>query len=378
MISGQEIRGLIDYSEKSGSSVLSVYLNVDQSQAVNLNRGFEAAFKHLLRNLEEKLENKEQIKELRASCEWVLKDVAQYTPHGRSLVIFATPQGVLKRHELKVTVENHARWSARPYVRPLLDAFHEFRRYGVVLTDKSHARLFTVFLDQIAEHVDALATEEVKHIKSPGNDHMRSQMNVQRKAEIHVKHHLKNVAELLGRVAEEEQFDRLILAGPVAATSELQTLLPPPLRRLVVGTLHISMDAGVNEILEGIHKIQHDTQSVEEEALVGELITAAAKNNQAVTGLDSTLKTVHEGRVWRIVYANGYAPLGGECSRCGYLFADSVPSCLYCQGSVQPVRDVVARAVSRVLNSGGKVERVRDNAARMLAQAGGVGAFLRF
>jgi len=277
-----------------------------------------------------------------------------------------------------VAVENHARWSARPYVRPLLDAFHEFSRYGVVLTDKSHARLFTAFLDQIEEHVDALATEDVKHIKSPGTDHMRSQMQVQRKADGHVKHHLKNVAELLGRVAEENQFDRLILAGPVAATSELQGLLPPQLRKLVVGTLHFSMEAGVNEILEGIHRIQHETQTAEEESLVGELITAAAKKNQAVTGLDSTLKTVHEGRVWRIVYANGYAPHGGECSRCGYLFADGVSSCLYCEGSVEPVKDVVARAVSRVLNSGGKVERVRDNAARMLTEAGGVGAFLRF
>ncbi len=37
-------------------------------------------------------------------------------------------------------------------------------------------------------------------------------MQVQRKADGHVRHHLKNVAELLGRVAEYHQFERLVLA----------------------------------------------------------------------------------------------------------------------------------------------------------------------
>jgi peptide chain release factor subunit 1 len=377
MISGQDVRELIGYAAKSGG-VLSVYLNVDQSQAVNLNRGFEAALKNLLRNLEDKLEEKEQTKDFSSACERVLKAVANYSPHGRSLVAFANPERVFWQRELRIAVENHVRWSARPYARPLLEAFNEFRRQGVVLIDKSHARLFTVFLDQIEEHIDALAAEEVKHIKSPGSDHMRSQMQVQRKAEGHVRHHLKNVAELLGRIAEENQFERLILAGPVDATSELQGLLPAHLRRLVVGSLPLPMDASASEILEGVRKTQNEADRAEEEHLVGDLITAAAKNNQAVTGLDPTLRTVYEGRVWRIVYADGYAPKGCECTHCGCLFAESLEACPYCQGSVQPVRDVVARAASRVVNNGGKVEQVRDNAARLLARAGGVGAFLRF
>ena len=158
-----------------------------------------------------------------------------------------------------------------------------------MLTDKGHARLFTVFLDQIEEHVDALAIDEVKHIKSPGSDHMRSQMQVQRKADAHVRHHLKNVAELLGRVAEEHQFDRLILAGPVAATNELSGLLPHPLRRLVIGTIPLSIDASA-QILEATRKLQSGAERADEEHIVGDLITAAAKNNQAVTGPRSDLE----------------------------------------------------------------------------------------
>jgi len=45
---------------------------------------------------------------------------------------------------------------------------------------------------------------------------------------------------------------------------------------------------------------------------------------------------------------------------------------------VQPVKDVVARAVSRVINSGGQAEQVREKAAQQLHDAGGIGASLRF
>jgi peptide chain release factor subunit 1 len=378
MISAEDVRALIEHRAEAGSGLLSIYLNVDQSRAVNLNRGFEAALRNLLRKLEEKTEEIVQRKDLLSAVEHALHAVQQYGPHARSLVMFCEPGGVLWQRELTVSIESSVRWGGRPYIRPLLEAFEEFKRYAVVLTDKGQARLFTVFLDQIEEHVDALATEEVKHIKSPGSDHGRSQMQVQRKADGHVRHHLKNVAELLVQVADEHSFEHLILAGPVAATNELQGLLPTPLRRTLVGTLAVPMDANPQDILAAARQLQHRVERSEEQDIVGELITAAAKNNGAVTGLEPMLRTLHEGRVWQIVYADGYAPEGGECSKCGYLFANSLDSCLYCNGKVQKVGDVLARAVSRVIHSGGKAEQVREEAARSLQRAGGVGAFLRF
>jgi peptide chain release factor subunit 1 len=378
MISAEDVRALIEHRAKPGSGVLSVYLNVDQSRAVNLNRGFEAALRNLLRNLEDKTEDKAQLKELSLAAEQALGMVRQYGPHARSLVMFCDPGRVIWQRELTVGLESSARWGGKPYVRPLLEAFEEFKRYAIVLTDKGQARLFTVFLDQIEEHVDAFATEEVKHIKSPGSDHARSQMQVQRKADGHARLHLKNVAELLTKVAEEHRFDHLILAGPVTATKELKGLLPTPLRRMLVGSLALSMDATSQDILAAARQLQKAAERSEEQDIVGDLITAAAKNNGAVTGLEPMLRTLHEGRVWQIVYADGYAPEGGECSNCGYLFADSMNTCAYCNGTVQKVRDVVARAVSRVIHSGGKAEQVREEAARSLEKAGGVGAFLRF
>ncbi|HXK61688.1 MAG TPA: host attachment protein [Acidobacteriota bacterium] len=378
MISTEDVRDLIEHKAQEGNGVLSVYLNVDQSQAVNLNRGFETSLKHMLRRLEDSLADHDQKKSFSQACDQVLRAVSDYTPRGKTLVLFCEPKGVFRQQELKIELENSVRWSAKPYVRPLLEAFDEFGRYGLVLTDKAHSRLFTVFLDEVQEHVDALATQDVKRIKGPGSDHMRSQMQVQRKADGHARHHLKNVADLLNRVAEEHQFNRLILAGPVAATNELQGLLPANLRKLVIGTIPLALEATPSQILEATRRMLSGAERAEEDQLVQRLITAAAKNNQAVTGLDSTLRAIQEGRVWHIVYADGFTPPGGECANCGSLLAETGSACPYCEGEVTPVKDVVARAVSRVVNSGGKAEQVRAKAAEHLQGAGGVGAFLRF
>ncbi len=63
-----------------------------------------------------------------------------------------------------------ARWEDTPYIAPLLEILDEYERYGVVLADKEQARLFTVFIGEIAEHYDAFAPAPVKHFKTTGTD----------------------------------------------------------------------------------------------------------------------------------------------------------------------------------------------------------------
>src|SRR5712672_3434848 len=87
--------------------------------------------------------------------------------------------------ELAVNVHNILSWRDKPYVRPLLELIDEHERYGVVLTDREHARLFSIFLGELEEHQEVFARADVTHVKTSGTDHMRSQMNIQRKADLH-------------------------------------------------------------------------------------------------------------------------------------------------------------------------------------------------
>jgi hypothetical protein len=227
MISKAEMRTLIGRAGHPGRPVLSVYLDVDQSQESNLTRKFEVPLKNLLRAIAEGLADEFEREEFAADAERVLRFVSGYRPGARSLVILCDAlEDFFWQRELNIPLPSEARWSETFYLRPLLESLDEFERYGVILTDRAQARLFTVYMGEIEEHAETFAEGEVKVVQAAGTDHLRSQMRFQRKADHHAHRHLKRVAELMDGLVESHGFDRLVLAGPVEA--DQQTSSPAP------------------------------------------------------------------------------------------------------------------------------------------------------
>lgn len=379
MISRSDLKALTEREGHPESPVLSVYLDVNQSKASNLNRGFETALKHRLRTIEQQLETPEQKAEFKKDAQQVLDFVADYSPKGRTVVIFCDRSEDFFWHwEAHVPIGNGVHWIQRPYVRPLAEAFDEYERYGVILTDKAQARLFIVFLEQIEEHQEAFAEASVRHIKNTGSDHGWSQMNIQRKADEHARWHLKNVSDLIGDLAARYELDRLVLAGPTVVTSELFSLLPKRLRQRVVDIVALPVEAKPHEVLRETLAIEEKVERAVEVEMVEELVTASAKNERAVLGVSPTLEAVQEGRIWKLLYADGSDLHGSECRQCQVLFPEGKKRCPYCKGLLSKVEDLPERLVSMVLNTGGRAELVREQAARQLSENGGVGAFLRY
>jgi peptide subunit release factor 1 (eRF1) len=373
MISRADLDRLADHAPTPESPVLSVYLDVDQSRAVNLNREFEAALKTRLRTLEHRLVESER-DAFRADAAAVQRFVAGYRPRARTLVLFADDSaGLFWSGELRASLPTDVRWDPTPYVRPLLEVLDANERYGVVLVDKERARLFTVFLGEIEEEREALAAAEVRHKQASGTDHWRSQMHFQRQDEMHVHWHLRQVAELIEDVARVHAFDRLVLAGPVEATSELARLLPRPLGARVVGTLRLPADVPAETVLRETLEVAKRVEREAEETLVAQLLERGS------TGLDATLAALQEGRLWILVHADGFASRGTECPRCHALFtANADSACGYCGERLLPLDDLVGRVLERARESGGKIEKVHGEAAARLLDAGGIGAFPRF
>ena len=378
MIRKRDLETLLQRESNPASPVLSVYLDTDQSKATNVNRAFEVVLKNMLRDIGETLD-KSARKEFETDAEQVLGFLRHYREPKQGLVIFHDKsEGLFWIQALRVGVRNGVWWRDTPYVRPLMELLDEHERYGVVLTDREHARLFTIFLGEIEEDEEAFAKADVKHVKTSGTDHLRSQMNFQRKADEHAYSHLKHVAEMMSRLASINEFDRLILAGTVETTSELYGLLPKSLRTRVTSKVSLPVEANVKQVLEETLKIEEDLERKREVELVEELITAAAKNKQAVRGLDETLLALQEFRVWQLVYADGFVPRGGQCTNCGALLAKETESCSYCGKAVRLVDDLIELAAERVVEMEGRVEQVRGPAATRLKEAGSVGALLRY
>jgi peptide chain release factor subunit 1 len=381
MVSQDELNELLRLEGSTDSRILSLYLNVDQTYAANLNRGFDTALKNLISQYEAALADPHRIRRFGEDLNRVMEFMRNYSPKKKSLVLFCdASRDFLWHRHVHVRLENRIYWEKRPYVRPLIEARDEFERYGLILTDRAHARLFTITLNEIEEHKEAFAEADVRRFDGPGTDHLRSQMTLQRNADEHARWHLKNVADIMERLVDGQQFGRLILAGPIEPVTELERLLSQRLQKRVIGKLAIALEAKEQEILEDTREFVVQRERQDENETVARLITAAAKHRQAVTGLPATIEAAVEGRILSLVYSDDFAEDGSEWLA-GKSTYDAIQELSEERASAEVTSsgDLLEWLVAQVARQGGVVEQVKDEAADSLKRKGrGIGAFLRF
>jgi peptide subunit release factor 1 (eRF1) len=139
----------------------------------------------------------------------------------------------------------------------------------------------------------------------------------------------------------------------------------------------MAIDAPVKDVLDTVLARYQQHERDTEIQIVREVVTAAAKKQKGVTGLSHTLNAVNQGRVWQLIYSDGLSSPGFECQGCASLFSAETPSCFYCGGKLQPVDDVIERAVEHGLRQGARIEVVKGEASASLKVSGGIGAFLK-
>jgi peptide subunit release factor 1 (eRF1) len=378
MISYEDIERLKAYVPRGNGWVLSLYLDVDQSKASNLKRGFETVLHNLLREVEGRVEEKAR-EEFERNRARVLRFMRQYVPRKKSLVICCDARtDFWWDRDLPVLLPNVARFENAPYLRPLIEALDEYERYGVVLMDKEKARVFTVYLGEIEEH-EVVFDELPRRTVTTSMDRLWSQKNLQRHHDAHVHWHAVRVAERLREFVDRYRCDRLVVGGTVEAISELMRVLPKRLSERVAGTISLPLTAPASEVLAEVMRLEEQVERRAEQHVVESLLTAAGKGDRAVVGPMATLEALNEGRIWRLVYARNPGLTGAACAQCGALFWEPQhQTCWYCGGTLEAVSDLLNRIVERTLALGGSVEEVRGPAAEMLEAAGGVGAFVRY
>ena len=352
--------------------VLSLYLS--QPPASQVEHSYKTVFQDLVHEMRDRLDEPQR-SQFTAEVNRITDWLEARQPQGKSLAVFScAPRGLWQAHDLAVDLADHLAFQSRPYLEPLLDVLDEYERYAVVLVDKEKARLFTVFLGAIEESQALRDFVPGKHDKGGP-----AQANFQRHHDAHVYRHLKRVAEYLAEIFRRRPFDRLILAGPEEATSELKRLLPRALAHRLVATSPGEIFATPAEILERTLEIERQVERSVEQRLLDELFERAAAGARATYGVRQTLDALWLGKVQTLVVAEGVRAEGSECSNCARLEPGSLAECPACAHPMVCVPDLMERAVERALDQAGSVEVVHGEAARHLHESGGgLGAFLRY
>jgi peptide subunit release factor 1 (eRF1) len=370
--------GDLPESRAGTGRVLSVYLDVDQSRAANLNRGFERAFELQVKTISRRFEEEYEAADFARCVEDIRKLLSTYEPRARGLVVFARSAGPLWLREVNVGIGTEVHWGTAAFVHPLVEVLDEFETYVVVVANHARSRVFTVRLGSIEKQAEIHALGPVRHLRASGTDHLYSQSHIQRKADENVLSHFKRVIEVLEHVMSASPASRLVLAGNADSTSELFRLLPKAIRNRVAGSAVISAGAPEKEVLDRSLALAGRAERVQELEKIDRLITSAAKDGKAVVTLPETLKAFNGRRVRELVYAEGFLAEGGVCEGCGLLFPSDDVSCEICGMPVKPAEDLVERLVSAILAEGASVEQLRGPAAEKLRDFRGIGAFLRF
>ncbi|RPI51156.1 MAG: hypothetical protein EHM55_19650 [Acidobacteria bacterium] len=372
MLSWDQIEQLERF-DGGGTRVLSAYLDV-QPEA-QLTGSYRVEFNDLVKEASDRLTKPERAdltREAGRVNEWFDRNAR---PSGLGLIIFScAPRDLWVVDCVPVAVRNHLAFETKPDLAGVLELTDEYERFAVALVSKDKARLFTVF---------AGAIEEIEAFKDlvPGKTDAGGarQSHVQRHHELHVLWHLKKVVAQLSKLRRRRNFDRLIIAGPLEATSELQQLLPHVLKTRVAAVIRAGADATNQQILDKALEIERQIEADGEVRLVNEVIEMAGAGGRATCGIAPTLEALWIGDVRVLVVVDGATQNGNECPNCRYLQRGSVPTCPKCGAATHAVHDLGHRAVGRALEQSGRVEFVRGRAAQQLSTAGeGFAALLRY
>jgi peptide subunit release factor 1 (eRF1) len=366
MITEANLQELLSF--KSQNPVLSLYLNTDPSQ------GSADVYQLSLRNMLKDINLAEDV----AAVEHYFSREFDWT--GRSVAVFSCAQvGFFRAYPLALVVPSRVRVSDRPHVKPLADLYDSFGGYGVVLIDKQGARVFSFHLGELREQEGVLG-EEVRHTKRGGASSVPGRRGgvagrTNNEQEV-VERNMREAASFASHFFSENNIRRVVIGGSDDNVAQFRSLLPKSWQSLVVGSFHMNMAANTDEILARAMELGNQAESKQEEKLLNQIVTSAAKGKGGVLGLDGTLSAVREGRIQILAFQNGYRAPGYRCQGCGYLTAQVQAVCPYCGGSFSQIPDAVEMAVHDVMRAGGDVDVLQQE--HQVKGFENIGALLRY
>jgi hypothetical protein len=366
MFTDQDLRELLEYQAEH--PVLSVFLNTEPSQ------GNADAYRLRLRSMLKEV----NLPDDQAAVEQFIQ--REYDWSGRSLAIFScAPEGFFRSYSLAAPLRSRVRVNARPHVKPLVDLLDSYGGYGVALIDKQGARMFYFHLGELREQ-EGLMGEGVHHTKRGGGSQAHGRRGgtagqtqyVEELAE----RNLRDAADFAAHFFSENNVRRVLIGGTEENIAYFRGQLPKSWQSLVVGAFPVAMTASHAEVLERAMRIGQEAERRREQRLAEAVVTGAAKGRGGVVGLEDTLAAAHQGRAQTLLYHDGYRAAGARCAGCGHLTTHPAEACPYCGGAYEAIPDAVELAVHRVLQSGGDIEVLHDDA--VLDPAEPIAALLRY
>ncbi len=347
----EDIKRLKERLEGHPGPVLSVYLSTNARIPENQGQAYKVRLKDALNEMEEVPE--ELAGRVRESIE------GQVHPDARTVVFFATEDGLFERYDLQLDLPEAYRFG-EPYLAPLVLALDEHESYGVALVDAEEFRFFvSAPMGDPAEGSDGASSGFFREVDlKPSRPYPRGggQTDLDpagRKQESNIHRFYKDMGELTRKLVNQDNVKNLVIAGLKERTSDFREALPQEIQEKVVAEERVATNAPENQIMEQFEEIQQRAEKEREDGLIEK-----AREN-GVRGVKETVEALQEGRVFHLIVL---WDLEGEIRWCDHdelaITDIAQEECPFCgrETRVRPLADVL---IDLATARGARLEYVR-------------------
>ena len=275
--------------------------------------------------------------------------------------------------QTRAPLQNRLIVAPRPVVAPLAQALEGYRHYGVVLIDREHVRLLSVYqgtvLDEVERRGDPLPPPH--DVQAGGY----AQSRYQRRKLEETKHFFKDFAAEVEEFTRRYHPDDLVLLGTEENLSAFAEHLPDSILQRVVHTGPMWVDENAAEVIRQLEPLLKAEMERTQHEVVEQVRDRVVHDYMATAGFQGTLSALQEGRVDTLLLARDQRRDGVRCAQCGFVFARELEACPYDGSTALTDVDVVEEMV-RMAEGQGVTVAYADPGE--VADLKGAGALLRY
>jgi peptide chain release factor subunit 1 len=376
-LSMQTLRELAAFRTQRSPYAISLYVDLDPSEtptAVEL----DARIGSLLSKCSREVEEDEPAHEQRLALRRDLERIDRYFDEeferngARGLALFSSSADELWRVlRLGERVSDDARIERRLFLLPLVPLAHESGEYLVVVVGREQGQIWLLEDGKLELLDDRFQEQERRHDQGGW-----AQARYARHIESHVHEHLRDLAGALQRrLREHDLVSGLVIAASEETRPELERLLPPEVRRLPTGWIHVDAHAGASELKEATRPFLERRRRARVAEQVERWRTELGHGTRACVGWRQTVEAASDGRVEELVYEIGLQGTVWLCERCERISARPGRCPLDGTTTIEQ-RDGLELLVHRILERGGLVLPLLEESLRPEREK--VGALLRY
>jgi peptide chain release factor subunit 1 len=266
-----------------------------------------------------------------------------------------------------VTINN------RFHLRPLTGLADVLPRIGVALVDRSKARFFELWMDEIHER-EGFTSELPRRGKSDGFagfDAGHAERHVANEA----MHHFQRVGEFLEKL-QQNGYERFVIGCRDETWSSIEPQLHSYVKDRLVGRFNVDpATATAEQVRDEAERLLQEFRANRRQGLVREALGEASRNGRGAIGVRKVLQSLQTGEVQTLLLAQSFAAPGVQCGNCGFFDNGILAECSMCGQKTREVEDLADPILRYAVRNRITIAHI-DN--EDLATAEGIAALLRF